>query len=307
MWNPFKFPKEQRFEYEKCSGSRDSSGSDRETEESTCHSCSAKDQQVAALTRQTRYLQVYTALTSLTLIIVAASLALMQAQNLVKSRADMREERHHLGSDPNGFVPRGVGEPPRWTYFSKDSPYFVPEDTFYNINKTEAVVERIKRVHNSSNVLVNGHSADWKHPDGTMTKLPFYYSTGTVRQMYIIRAFHQMHCLIVITEEYGYRVNNRTSAWTPSHIAHCINTIREAVMCLADATPMSYVNGFGVGHVTDEQQFMCRDWGALRKWANDPKRGVRVRANNKAKGGAERLEEIVPFPELTEMQQLGLE
>lgn len=50
----------------------------------------------------------------------------------------------------------------------------------------------------ASNVLVNGNFADWKHPDGTVTKLPAYYSTVSRRQTYIIRGFHQIHCWVSI-------------------------------------------------------------------------------------------------------------
>ncbi|KXH26294.1 hypothetical protein CSIM01_03672 [Colletotrichum simmondsii] len=158
----------------------------------------------------------------------------------------------------------------------------------------------------ASNVLVNGNFADWKKPDGTVAKLPAYYSTVSYRQTYIIRSFHQMHCLISIAEEYGHRANNVSSQWAPKHIAHCLNAIREAIMCLADATPMTYVNGFAVGHVTDDQQFMCRDWSALRKWANDPVRGIRYKNIAPEGAGYDNNTEILPFPELSELEKVGL-
>lgn len=167
------------------------------------------------------------------------------------------------------------------------------------------MVRRIQAAHNSSNILVNGHYAKWKHPDGTTSNLPPYYSTVSVRQTYIIRSFHQIHCLASIAEEYGYRVNNRTSQWTPGHIAHCLNAIREAIMCLADATPMSYVNGFANGHVTDDQQFMCRDWAALKRWANEPERGIRYRDTGEGGSKVQKMTEILPFPELSEAEKEG--
>ncbi|KAL0932756.1 uncharacterized protein CTRU02_211719 [Colletotrichum truncatum] len=212
----------------------------------------------------------------------------------------------HLGSDHSGFVPPEVGEPTRWTLFDLSSPYYIEEDTFYDLNKTKMVIGKLKALHNSSNVLVNGNFADWHKPDGSIAKLPAYYSTVSYRQTYIIRSFHQMHCLISIAEEYGHRVHNTSSQWAPQHVAHCLNAIREAIMCLADASPMTYVNGFAVGHVTDDQKFMCRDWGALRKWANDPVRGIRYK--NLAPAGAkhDNYTEIIPFPELSEMEKLGL-
>ncbi|EQB49944.1 Cyclochlorotine biosynthesis protein R [Colletotrichum siamense] len=212
----------------------------------------------------------------------------------------------HIGSDHSGFVPPEIGEPGRWTIFDKSSPYYIEEDTFYDLNKTKMVVKKLKSLHNSSNVLVNDNWADWHKPDGTVAKLPAYYSTVSYRQTYIIRSFHQMHCLISITEEYGHRVHNVSSQWAPQHVAHCLNTIREAIMCLADASPMTYVNGFAVGHVTDDQKFMCRDWSALRKWANDPVRGVRYK--NLAPEGAkhDNYTEIIPFPKLSPDEEIGL-
>lgn len=72
-----------------------------------------------------------------------------------------------VGSDPNRFVPPGknpilindgsashlhgteIGEPPRWTFLADaSSPYYIEEDTFYDINKTIATVTRIKSIHN---------------------------------------------------------------------------------------------------------------------------------------------------------------
>ncbi|KAK6218506.1 hypothetical protein QIS74_06386 [Colletotrichum tabaci] len=221
-------------------------------------------------------------------------------------RSSLAYGKGHIGSDPNGFVPPNIGEPPRWTLFDSTSPYYIPEDTFDDLDKTKMMAKKLKSLHNSSNVLLNGKFADWKKPDGTVAKLPAYYSTVSNRQTYIIRSFHQMHCLISITEEYGHRVHNVASQWAPQHVAHCLNAIREAIMCLADATPMTYVNGFAVGHVTDDQQFMCRDWSALRKWANDPVRGIRYK--NLAPEGAkhDQYTEIIPFPELSELEKVGL-
>ncbi|TDZ54077.1 Cyclochlorotine biosynthesis protein R [Colletotrichum trifolii] len=215
-------------------------------------------------------------------------------------------QKWSIGSDPNGFVPPEIGEPPRWKLFDKTDPYYIEEDTFESLDKTKMVIKRLKSLHNSSNVLVNGNFANWKKPDGSVGKLPAYYSTISYRQTYIIRSFHQMHCLISIAEEYGHRANDAASQWPSKHVAHCLNAIREAIMCLADATPMTYVNGFAVGHVTDDQQFMCRDWTALRRWANEPVRGIRYK--NLAPEGAEydNYTEIIPFPELSEEEKSGL-
>lgn len=58
-----------------------------------------------------------------------------------------------------------------------------------------------------------------------------------------------------------------------NHIGHCINAIRESLMCSADVTPIVYywdeqiqrsVPGFDAVHV-------CRDFEGIRKWALERK------------------------------------
>src|SRR5690242_12897677 len=166
----------------------------------------------------------------------------------------------------------------------------------------------------ASNVLTNGQIATYRDNNGVVHDLPTY-RTSTGHEVYILRSFHQIHCIvsipsrtplllqsflfsfgflrvprltyfkIVITEEYGFRVNNRSSQWAPGHVAHCLNTLREAVTCLADATPLSFLEDVGVGHVTDGKQGLCRNYADLRRWANDPVR--RTRTRNIAPEGSE--------------------
>lgn len=134
--------------------------------------------------------------------------------------------------------------------------------------------------------------------------------------MYTLRGFHQFTCVLVLAEEYTHRVNtNVTSRWGQRHFAHCLNILRDAVMCMADATPMSFVDGFQMSYVTENQAYMCRDWEGLRAWANAPERGVRTRvtggeADGELGPGAlfdfEYPSEIIPFPDLTEQERFGL-
>ncbi|KAL8628043.1 hypothetical protein Q9189_006252 [Teloschistes chrysophthalmus] len=53
-----------------------------------------------------------------------------------------------------------------------------------------------------------------------------------------------------------------------SHINHCLDGLRQDIMCNADDTPrysgMGQLRGTGVG-----QYRMCKDWTQLEQWAND--------------------------------------
>ncbi|KAJ0161497.1 hypothetical protein CTA2_6113 [Colletotrichum tanaceti] len=45
-----------------------------------------------------------------------------------------------------------------------------------------------------------------------------------------------------MVEDYGLRLHGEPSQWTPGHVMHCINTMRQLTQCMADATPISLAN-----------------------------------------------------------------
>ncbi|XPS95452.1 hypothetical protein M3J09_004742 [Ascochyta lentis] len=226
------------------------------------------EKQLLRMTQRLRGFQIATAMLALAL--------LFSTSFIVSWHLRSHAPPSLLGSDQSGFVAAEIGYPLKWTVFDHTDPLFIDEDSFDTLVKTRATTKRLKLVHNSSNVLSNGKTATYLDNTGAIHDLPTY-RTSTGREVYILRSFHQIHCIIVIAEEYGYRVNNRSSQWTSGHVAHCLNTLREAVMCLADATPLSFLDGVGVGHVTDGKQGFCRDYSDLRRWANDPVRRTRTR------------------------------
>jgi hypothetical protein len=77
-------------------------------------------------------------------------------------------------------------------------------------------------------------------------------------------------------------------------------------MCMADSQPLSFANGYKVGHATDDQAMMCRDWTALHAWVSNPDRGVRVKNDAPAGSQKENIVPILPYPDLTEEELKGL-
>ncbi|KZL70922.1 hypothetical protein CT0861_01311 [Colletotrichum tofieldiae] len=180
-----------------------------------------------------------------------------------------------LGVDPSGFVPPDIGQPVKWAkYDDETDPHYFKPDVFESLENVQAAAREFKMLHNASNVRINGKYTSYMDFDSRRQPLPAYV-TRKGSELYSIRAFHQMHCISIIFEDIGYRVNNKTSKWEAGHVIHCLNTVRSAITCLADATPISYVHGMGKGHTTDDQQSHCRDFFALREWAHDPVRRVR--------------------------------
>ncbi|KZL86379.1 hypothetical protein CI238_04755 [Colletotrichum incanum] len=179
-----------------------------------------------------------------------------------------------LGVDPSGFVPPDIGQPVKWVkYDDETDPHYFKPNVFDSLESVQAAAREFKMLHNASNVRINGKYTSYMDFDNRRQPLPAYV-TQKGSELYSIRAFHQMHCISIIFEDIGYRVNNKTSKWEAGHVIHCLNTVRSAITCLADATPISYVHGMGKGHTTDDQQSHCRDFFALREWAHDPVRRV---------------------------------
>ncbi|CAF9926594.1 MAG: hypothetical protein GOMPHAMPRED_004182 [Gomphillus americanus] len=106
-------------------------------------------------------------------------------------------------------------------------------------------------------------------------------------KIYGISATHQFHCLNMIRDAFlglaiqdpGYvkelRVSSNFSeelAYKPRHIFHCLDYLRQTVMCNADTTlewrsnvDPDHIDGYGPPH-------QCKNWDEVRQWlgANMP-------------------------------------
>ncbi|KAK1951986.1 hypothetical protein LY78DRAFT_594554 [Colletotrichum sublineola] len=101
--------------------------------------------------------------------------------------------------------------------------------------------------------------------------------------LFEIAAFHQIHCLTSILEDFGLLADGVSKEALPSyysgvtltweeHKAHCFNYVRQALMCFADSTAEGHIEGdphrvadHGVMHV-------CNDFDALLAWSKEPER-----------------------------------
>jgi len=92
-------------------------------------------------------------------------------------------------------------------------------------------------------------------------------------------AYHQLHCLHAIREAYYEAIHaanegrpaipeEMDSHIAPRHIRHCIDLIRQSLMCNADTTievkdyETGGVRGFGTEH-------QCKDWFGLVRWTEE--------------------------------------
>jgi len=83
--------------------------------------------------------------------------------------------------------------------------------------------------------------------------------------------FHTLHCLDHIRQKFYPDYYPQTSIHGQKHHEHCINHLRQMVMCYADATPIPtrFFKGIGHNYVDGDRMHTCRDFGAIRKWTSE--------------------------------------
>lgn len=105
----------------------------------------------------------------------------------------------------------------------------------------------------------------------------------TDRSVYYVKGIHDLHCLVSgLLGVHGHRLiivqklirkaivskhNGRDQPFSLQHIYHCLDGIRQDIMCNADDTPMPAP---AAHHVGDGQVRQCRDWDKLQAWATRP-------------------------------------
>ncbi|MCJ1357906.1 MAG: hypothetical protein MMC33_007902 [Icmadophila ericetorum] len=83
------------------------------------------------------------------------------------------------------------------------------------------------------------------------------------RESYTISYFHQIHCVAKVAALYAdARLGVGDTAKNDEHMAHCLDVLRQSIMCLADAT---LENGLDKWEVIHE----CRDYRQLVEWETE--------------------------------------
>ncbi|KAL9005344.1 MAG: hypothetical protein Q9188_001885 [Gyalolechia gomerana] len=88
--------------------------------------------------------------------------------------------------------------------------------------------------------------------------------------IYHIKAFHHLHCLKSMRKAYTDMQRGNPQIVPTGHFHHCLDTLRQDMMCLADDTPMPTINK--IHHIGNRQIRQCRDWDKLVAWTQEPER-----------------------------------
>ncbi|RWA04534.1 hypothetical protein EKO27_g10570 [Xylaria grammica] len=144
------------------------------------------------------------------------------------------------------------------------SDYFFEPSMFYNetilIDKMERLVELSS---DDRGIVVID---DWKEhslPPPRPVNPKTVGGPDETKSTYTIAYWHHVHCIASVAKLYH---NARSGTGKPEdddeHMVHCLEVLRNAVMCLADTTPEDGVNWW-------ENTHQCRDYQQLRSWAAD--------------------------------------
>jgi hypothetical protein len=105
------------------------------------------------------------------------------------------------------------------------------------------------------------------------------------RSIYYLKGIHDLHCLVgslnlltfwpltciqkLIRKAIVSKHNGEKQTFNLHHIHHCLDGLRQDIMCMADDTPMPAPSDH---HVGDGQIRQCRDWDQMIDWALEPER-----------------------------------
>ncbi|TVY81904.1 Phenylalanine aminomutase (L-beta-phenylalanine forming) [Lachnellula suecica] len=96
------------------------------------------------------------------------------------------------------------------------------------------------------------------------------------KSIYILNSFHTLHCLAILRKIIQKAYDGRIPDSSIEHSWHCIDAIREEIMCYADDTPR-YTGRFNAEKDSKDylpipglgQTRTCNDWNGLVEWANE--------------------------------------
>lgn len=95
--------------------------------------------------------------------------------------------------------------------------------------------------------------------------------------------FHTLHCLNAVRLEVSKSLYNTTyisqhhsthaslpEGWDATHLEHCLDRLRQSVMCHGDLTPspLYYWKGFNLALGRTGRR-TCRKWEPIRKWMDE--------------------------------------
>ncbi|KAL8991213.1 MAG: hypothetical protein Q9169_007919 [Polycauliona sp. 2 TL-2023] len=85
-------------------------------------------------------------------------------------------------------------------------------------------------------------------------------------KVYLLNGYHNLHCLQSIQRSFMELSNGLPPTYPMPHVMHCLDVLRDDVICHADDTPR-YTTTTQKPESGMGQMRQCRDWRKLEEWA----------------------------------------
>ncbi|KAF8870906.1 hypothetical protein CPB84DRAFT_826867 [Gymnopilus junonius] len=151
------------------------------------------------------------------------------------------------------------------TYLDDDYPIEAPIDHLDWVAMT-----MFEGTHFQLNASDHVSDKEWR----TIYSGPYTLHLGSEKRIFLIALYHETHCLRAM--EYVF-LHPESSAYTPQHIQHCLNYLRQHFLCVADDQLeeddfLHWDLRTGSVYVDDK---LCRGWDRVSTAASDDLRRFR--------------------------------
>ncbi|KAE8350630.1 hypothetical protein BDV28DRAFT_35242 [Aspergillus coremiiformis] len=141
------------------------------------------------------------------------------------------------------------------------------QNEYISFNKTHA--DHMWETLNLDGMVI-APTVDWARNRGLPDSWDFPWDAN--RKIYFLKVFHQLHCLKRMRKSFHQLWSQQESTEPPGHIEHCLDSLRQDLICKADDTPMpslEAVDGAGEGQIVQ-----CKDFERLMAWTKHPDRNA---------------------------------
>ncbi|PQE26543.1 Tat pathway signal sequence protein [Rutstroemia sp. NJR-2017a BBW] len=109
---------------------------------------------------------------------------------------------------------------------------------------------------------------DWTKSKGLPKSSMFPWDKE--KSIWLLNGHHNLHCVKRIYLSLKEYRDGLPQSLPPQHIYHCLDSLRDQIICDADDTPRFTLSANEQGHFTGlHQERQCRDWNKLEAWAKE--------------------------------------
>jgi len=154
---------------------------------------------------------------------------------------------------------RLVSEDTRWRQFQWNTNIYSTSDE----KAAEAINAAWDQIVPAHGIVAVDHQWATEHNLPDSMGLPSDPSKG----VYIIDAYHQLHCLAIIRKTLIEIASGQASSKPVEHSWHCFDSLLQYILCGTSGDTLLYT--WGRNETGDGQLRKCIDWDSRKNWAKD--------------------------------------